>query len=78
VRVNDGPRRNPAIAALAAAGSQSRVPDLDVYRGQLLQNPRADLRDDLTVEQLAIGHVPGGGVGAVGRWPAGATARSLA
>jgi hypothetical protein len=24
------------------------------------------------------GHVPGGGVGAVGRWPAGATARSLA
>jgi hypothetical protein len=28
--------------------------------------------------QLEIGHVPGGGVGAVGRWPAAATATSLA
>jgi hypothetical protein len=30
------------------------------------------------VKGLRNGHVPGGGVGAVGRWPAGATARSLA
>jgi hypothetical protein len=27
---------------------------------------------------LQFGHVPGGGVGAVGRWPAEATATSLA
>jgi hypothetical protein len=30
------------------------------------------------VDLIFCGHVPGGGVGAVGRWPAEATATSLA
>jgi tetratricopeptide (TPR) repeat protein len=34
--------------------------------------------DEGAQRHRARGHVPGGGVGAVGRWPAGATARSLA
>jgi hypothetical protein len=33
---------------------------------------------DLLDKSVVGGRVPGGGVGAVGKWPAGATAKSLA
>jgi hypothetical protein len=34
--------------------------------------------DHATSGNLSIGRVPSSGVGAVGKWPAGATAKSLA
>jgi hypothetical protein len=56
------------------------VRDLNGMYTRALQPPRR--RSDTTVlvfrSAMYPGHVPGGGVGAVGRWPAEATATSLA
>ncbi len=51
---------------------EKRIPTAD-EEGKVLSN------DAVPAYELVelLGHVPGGGVGAVGRWPAGATARSL-
>jgi hypothetical protein len=72
------------FSLLRRGGAVGDLSGLDLKLIQLLQRLEEHgrvLREEFATSRKEAadgGHVPGGGVGAVGRWPAAATATSLA